>query len=662
MTLEDPLDRDRVRLEVLKSFKERFQRRKNVSPFHDHQVIQYHTNITPLHVTQIHADVRQRVLDAITEVREQRTSKVVILAGDPGLGKTHLLHNLRDPKLSDEHQFVLVFDSNHWVVDELESQMLNWMVVAIAGSPDGRPDVLADKMSFLAFRLLDKLLSTPGEVQRMMLGSAWWQRVRALLWPKRYSLPQLHEQRDVQALSLLDFDKLVDRFCVTFLRDSQHPFHRKVVSHLLHYLMTPSRRPAIRDWLVAPGKGEHAEGIASLRKQVEVIQILCSLFSPEVAEAFDADASDPRNRSRVFVFAFDQLEARQAFMRSEDDWMQFFRKLSELYNTLPNVFVLFTMPLKLRKELLSRMEAQFRDRIRHDDNFLLQPPTDDDVRALFHHRMRTWLGSEADAVADRLVQADAQLLPFASDQELIAAAGEPRTTVRDVLRGLDAAFSERLRNTLVGSRLDYLVARQELEPEEGLPSVHTYVATHTEPLLEVLRAFGPYLPKLWRMSLEATRPVLQGTLAARKIGVLELVFRSEEPGSNSAARVFVVVLPSTYTQLEGDVLHLVKGKWKDRNLLWVLRPNRIDWDREEDEQVTYVKDDLPADHTTMRALAAMLRDAAAYRSTEAGEEELAQTLEDALAETWLHTLWQTVRSRLDHQAARPAAEEVVGGE
>jgi hypothetical protein len=68
--------------------------------------------------------------------------------------------------------------------------------------------------------------------------------------------------------------------------------------------------------------------------------------------------------------------------------------LSELYNTLPNVVVLFTMTLSLRTQLHSLMERQFRDRIRMDERFLLRQPDEGQVLSLYRARVEDWLRSD----------------------------------------------------------------------------------------------------------------------------------------------------------------------------------------------------------------------------------------------------------------------------
>ena len=56
-------------------------------------------------------------------------------------------------------------------------------------------------------------------------------------------------------------------------------------------------------------------------------------------------------QSQTFVFAFDQAEGRQELFDSDADWRDFFAYLSEIYNTLPNALVLFTMTPMLKKHL-----------------------------------------------------------------------------------------------------------------------------------------------------------------------------------------------------------------------------------------------------------------------------------------------------------------------
>src|SRR5947209_4797318 len=114
-------------MEVLKAFKEHLTREKdrNVSPFSDDGVIRYHTPIQAYDVPDIHREVRDRIHEVIGGIHEGRPSQVIILAGPPGMGKSHLLNYFRLPGPAREMDYVLAGNANSWKVDEFEECLLD---------------------------------------------------------------------------------------------------------------------------------------------------------------------------------------------------------------------------------------------------------------------------------------------------------------------------------------------------------------------------------------------------------------------------------------------------------------------------------------------------------------------------------------------------------
>src|SRR3954468_4873414 len=101
-------------MEILKAFKEHLTRdpERNISPFSDDRVIRYHTAIQEYDVPDIHREARQRIREAIQGIQKGSPSQVVILVGDPGMGKTHLINYFRLPEPARELNYVLVGNAN----------------------------------------------------------------------------------------------------------------------------------------------------------------------------------------------------------------------------------------------------------------------------------------------------------------------------------------------------------------------------------------------------------------------------------------------------------------------------------------------------------------------------------------------------------------------
>src|SRR5690348_15361872 len=121
------------RLEVLQAFKRRMPRldaAENVSPFDD-RITTAHGSVAGYDLAEIHADVRRRVQHTVEDVRDgKKSSQVILLAGDPGTGKTHLLRAFRSAELADEVGYVYVGGSNHWTIREFQPRLLDWMIEA----------------------------------------------------------------------------------------------------------------------------------------------------------------------------------------------------------------------------------------------------------------------------------------------------------------------------------------------------------------------------------------------------------------------------------------------------------------------------------------------------------------------------------------------------
>ena len=124
---------DLTRLELLRAYKERLVRGGdvNLSPFALDRMIRYDSDVRRYDVPDIHRGVRDRVAKIIHGIHQGHDSQVVILAGDPGMGKSHIINHFRSPELAEELGYVLVCNSNHWKVDEFEACLLNWILDAL---------------------------------------------------------------------------------------------------------------------------------------------------------------------------------------------------------------------------------------------------------------------------------------------------------------------------------------------------------------------------------------------------------------------------------------------------------------------------------------------------------------------------------------------------
>lgn len=89
-----------TRLELLRAYKERLVKGGdvNLSPFALDRVIRYDSDVGSYDVPDIHREARDRIAKIIKGIHQGHDSQVVILAGNPGMGKSHLINHFRSPE------------------------------------------------------------------------------------------------------------------------------------------------------------------------------------------------------------------------------------------------------------------------------------------------------------------------------------------------------------------------------------------------------------------------------------------------------------------------------------------------------------------------------------------------------------------------------------
>ena len=568
-----------TRLEVLRAFKKHLVRKAdvNLSPFTEDRVVRYHADVADCDVPDIHQDVRELLKQSLRDVRAGLPSQVVILAGNPGMGKSHLINFFRSPKVADELGYVLVGNANHWKPGEFEERLLDWLLDPLVRPSPSEPHLLFDKVQDLAFQALSQILSQPGQIARFKRGrgaAGFFRRMFfALFRNDHVRFQQMLDRRDPAVFRLISFSRFAGYVCDRFLHESGNPFHRYVVHVLLCYLF-PEDREKVLHWLRR--KEVHRDFLRKLGaldeidrtfKVVDVIKILISLFTRDVARNLPGSAARPTG-DRVFFFAFDQMEGRKELFESEKDWFTFFAQLSELYNALPNVFIVFTMTLSMAKQLYPKMEKQFQDRIQRDQRYWLKDIPDRELLTLYHRRLCHWLGDELPDVRARIEEPANHFLPFSADE--VVAFGKQKT-LREALEEYDRRFRAVLEG--LGSndpRLDYLVSRNELRVEERDLPPFEYTANHLNQVKELFEAAGEAIAASAGLGFGGC-----GWKTAGKLPALQLEFHPPEDPARWI-RVFLVRLPHNFNAYADECAGLLFGLQTKRNYLWLVRPKKID--------------------------------------------------------------------------------------
>lgn len=578
-----PTDPGLARMELLREFKRRMPKddpAANVSPF-DARVSTAAGGPDGGDAADLHAEVRAHIRDAVTAVREgKKQSQVILLSGAAGVGKTHLLRTFRTPKAMAEVGHIFVGGSNHWTIGEFEGRLLDWVVEALTAPGPNDPHPLLDRIRAIGFRAVDHLLTNPVSWKAATARPNRWLFGRVADWLKRprYDrLKALADARDPAVFRHFDFAAFSGYVCDRFLAERSNLLHRYALRVLLTYLFPDpvedgvGTRERVLHWFRGRGSADYftrrlgaSERPDRTYSQFEAVKLFAHLFSPAVSAQLERVPGECP--PRVLLLTFDQAEGRNELFDADDDWRAFFAHLSELYNTLPNVVVLFTMTLNLRNKLHAVMERQFRDRIRMDKRFTLDLPTPEQVKGLYRRRMESWL-SHPPEVLQKYTASDNPYLPFGSEGEMLSAAGNQ--SVRDTFEALDGAFRQRVREVAVDAAIDYWFDRNEQKAEEAASSDWDYTSDHLGTVRSLLSAVQPVLADEAGVELREV-----SSTKLDNVPVLTLSFGL--PQHSFTATVYLARLGKHYNAPAGSLVGgLLKNRPKAKTFLWMVRPQPL---------------------------------------------------------------------------------------
>jgi hypothetical protein len=662
MTLSNH-DVELARLEVLHSYKRLFGRdeRVNRSPFEEGQIVRYLDDVRAQDVPEIHQQVRRRIQDILAEVRKGGGSRIVMLTGEPGMGKSHLINFFRPPEQGRKGGYILVGNSNHWKCSEFEACLLDWILEGLLRPGPEGPHLLLEKIEDVAFQALAQLLNKPGEIDRYLAGGragVFGRLWRRLAGNSHARFERSLEKRDLGAFRRLDFGKFAGYVCARFLHESGHPFHRYVLQVLLRHLF-PEDREQVVHWLRRRPVGDHflrrlgaADGIDTNYKVIDTIKVLISLFSDEVAGGLSLGAAKP-STPLVFFFAFDQPEGRDELFESDGDWRKFFAQLSELYNSLPNVFILFTMTASLSKRLHPAMERQFRDRIQRD-KFILHAIEDPEVLALYKRHVENWLGGAVEEVRPKIEDLANPYLPF--DQKQVIELAQ-RRTLRDMLKEFDQQFRNVVVNLPTNDPvLDYRTFQNEIRRDEPADSPYEYTASHLRVLRDLFLQFGPTVARQAGLAF-STAIASDDSDAPRH---LELYFPAPDDPSRWV-RVFVCRLTMHWKKWAEKFIDQLAHRQRSKNLLFLLRNKPFDLKIPLGREQQIFPHVYPvAVHTAVQSMVRLLANQTAY---DAKDWQVAEhLLVSELNHTYVGDILKQVQRAIQRQLGQVEVEEGVAPE
>jgi hypothetical protein len=371
----------------------------------------------------------------------------------------------------------------------------------------------------------------------------------------------------------------------------------------------------------------------------EAVKLLIHLFSQAVArELSTADRPCP---PKVFLLVFDQAEGRNELFDNKNDWNAFFAHLSELYNSLPNVVILFTTTLQLRNQLHSQMERQFKDRILMDKRFTLRLPEPAQVLDLYTKRIECWLRGDPELLACYRML-DNPYEPFTA-LRLEEIAG--RESIRVTLQKFDKAFHEEMCNLVIGPSFDFLFKMNELVQDEEAIGDFPYVADHLNTVKTFLARAAPWLPETYRISLEKTE---MEDVPENGGSVLVIELRAVE---NPAVWIRAYLVVVSFMRIQDQITaatELLKSRRAamQRYTLWIVRAKKIhEWQPDYPDR-TFHQVVLPGIESKVRALTHVLDKQTGYEK-DGVWAEAQQFVRHEFGLTYLAELLMDARKRLD---------------
>ena len=572
-------DAELKKLELLRNFKQRLSKPGGeiLTPFDDNIVTETET-VSGYHVDAIHAEVRKHIVEMIEKVRLRGQSEVILLAGEAGSGKSHLLRYFHQPEIAEQHEYIYAGSSNHWQIEEFIPYLLDLLIRSLTVPNADGDHLLLSRVRTIGYRAVQILLENRKEFQICQRKPKGWKVFR---WLKRLSAPS-HEsvakqlqEREPNLFDAFEPTSFGTYVCDRFLAEPNNLTHRYAMRVLLTLLFPENHDGVggyerVLHWFQRRNlNGYFLKKLGvevTLDKQFEqmdAIRLLVHLFSQEVSQ--ELDSAEFPCPSKVFLIVFDQSEGRDELFDSDEDWRDFFAHLSELYNTLPNLLLLFTMTLSLRTRLHGTMEQQFKDRIRQEKRFTLSSlQLDSSERIeLYRTRIRYWLKDSP----EQLAHYDALNQPTLPLSENDVASSSTTESMRYILNQFDTKFRQAMRDRIVEPDYDFHYRVNELRPSAQSQNVWDYTTNHLDTVKLLLHYVGAELAtdagvQLGEVSVGKNRPV----------SVIVVEFTAP----NTALKwikVNIARFGNNYTsQLPMCEKNLLKGKNLSRNFVWLVRP------------------------------------------------------------------------------------------
>ena len=581
-------------LALLGHFKERLVHDKiyaNLSPFDERfarahiakaneGAVQGTRQFNTCDVPEIHEEIRQNIQRVVEQIHEQQHSRIIMLVGQPGVGKSHLVNHFRTPNIAAEQDFIFVGHHNAWKCEEFPQVLLDGILDALMPLGPTEEGLLFQKIKTIGFAALNDLLKRQS-VQGIRRGGRrrFWSR----MWDKitrgeHARFTRALQQNDISIFRHVDFNRFAEFICDSYLKIPGSPFHCYLMRVLLRSLFSAEDRKAVYYWLrrnyaefddsffARLGIPHHKEVIEGHYKLFDVVRLLISLFTRDTTRSLSDGTTNLPDRDKVFFLTFDQVEGRDELFDAPSDWYNFFAYICELFNSLPNVLILFTMTTGLRDKIYPQLEKQFQQRIGDDERWYLDRKlSTQQICRLFEQRMHSWL---RDSPQQLLAYAELESAVFPFDETQVVQFAH-RLNLRELLGKFDVEFRRLLNKIAVGPLLDMEFAFQEVLRQKEIDGTKeaSFVKQHLRTIIDIITLLHEPLGKASGVHFDGYK---EGKTAAG-LEVLTLEF-SANAGPGQWVRIFLVHLPyRNWEKRYKDGLELLKGKNRMHYQLWFTR-------------------------------------------------------------------------------------------
>ncbi|MEZ6142161.1 MAG: ATP-binding protein [Zavarzinella sp.] len=572
----DALNTPLKELELLKVFKElcvETGKLGNSSPF-EAKVATHHqvTNQASFDIADLQMEIRRRLNETIEDVRSGRKgSQVILISGGPGTGKTHLLNTYRNPELQQNLGYIFMGGSNHWKISEFEGRLLDWVIEALTAPAPTEDHPLLQRIRTIGFRAIEILLETPG-YQLYLQSSKNWFRKKIFGRVSSTTLKQLCQSHDPALFNYFDEQRLGDYIASRFLAERSNPIHRYVMKILVSYLFNNegdliSERDHVLHWFRGTNPDQYfksrfgiTEELSQDYTRTEAVKLLAHLFSGEVSRQLGSETQPCE--PITFLLTFDQTEGRAELFESELEWREFFAQLSELYNSMSNLVIVFTMTNLLRDRYLGTLERQFRDRMIATSDFELRLPNPEQLLNLYRRRCEGWLAHDP-IVLDKYRSLANPFLPFTIDSVKLEAGNKP---IRLSLEILHKKFLEKLQQKTFEPLHDYRFFLNQLNQDNEVIKSYDYTSKHLDTLKSLMDRLNNYLKLQHNIFLTDITQINLDSIPCLQL-TMEL-----SSGSRSI-QVNIARFGRNYTSEVPRIIdQLLKNAHKNQNFLWLLRP------------------------------------------------------------------------------------------